>query len=178
ILSGTEDLVPVREQLNAGPAGEERHLEYRPETEGLFSRIRHIIGPATNRWEVSTRSGLVSVFGATQSARVFDDRRPERIFSWLLSRTEDAFGNRIVYSYKRDLGRRADNTTLVAEGHWYEANHEYNQTYLSRIDYLNYRAAGDAAEQYLVGIAFDYGEFDADGNEVGEWEYRVEDPFS
>jgi Salmonella virulence plasmid 65kDa B protein. len=121
ILSGAEDLVPVREETDAGIA---RRI-YRPRTEGLFARIAYVTGGGCDHWEVTARDGLKSIYGGTPASRVYD-RNPDRpgcIFQWLLAETRDPFGNRIVYTYKpedqADLERRR-----------YEEGHNYNQVYL------------------------------------------------
>ena len=145
ILSGTEDLVPVR--YNAAAA----YIEYRPRTEGLFALIRHYSSPNNDYWEVKTKDGLLSFYGtpgtkANDPTVVSDPENPAKAFSWMLSETRDAYGNRIVYDYLRDSGPDSSD----AKRHW-------NQLYLQRIRYMDYRDAA-GKEQFLLSAALEYEE--------------------
>jgi RHS repeat-associated protein len=121
VLSGAEDLVRV-------PGGEPGRVRYRPRTEGLFARIEHVPDPAGGRWEVRTKDGLVSTYGAA----VRDPAAPGRVFSWRITQTADPNGNLIRYEYRPDGA----------------------QLLLSRISYADY---GDpAAPDFLVTVDFDY----------------------
>ena len=88
VLSGAEDLVLIRSDTRAGPAGAETLRTYRPRTEGDFARIRRVLGAGADRWEVITRSGTRSVYGSSSFARIASASEPERIFAWLLERSE------------------------------------------------------------------------------------------
>ena len=141
ILSGAEDLVPVR-GVHPGP------MEYRPRTEGLFARITHHLDPAKKDdwWEVASKDGLVSRYGtpghaANDPAVISSPGDPSRTFSWKLTQTHDPFGNRIVYEYAaRDAG--------TGDGH------DWDQPLLTRIRYADY---GDpAGSNFLVSVTFEY----------------------
>lgn len=173
IMGGVEDLVLVGERR----VGAEVRRTFRPRTEGPFSRIEHVIDGDTDHWELRTRAGVRSVFGATDASRVRDGADPSRVFSWLLSWTEDTHGNRIVYSYKRDDGRDANGRSLAAHGNWFEEQRSYNQVYPSEIRWAEYRSAA-AVDDYLYSVAFDYGDRGDDGEVTGQWDYRADDPFS
>ncbi|EHQ91153.1 SpvB/TcaC N-terminal domain-containing protein [Desulfosporosinus youngiae] len=174
VLSGAEDLVLIKEETAPGV----KRRYYRPRTEGLFARIIHTTSADINQWEVTSKDGLKSIYGKSRSSRVYDQSSdtPQRIFQWLLSETEDPFGSRIVYTYKQE-----DKANLAQES--FEANHNYNQVFLAKIDYLDYLTAG-SEEGFLFSIAFDYGEYPdqtgdlaANPSPVKPWAYRP-DPFS
>ncbi|GAA1704211.1 hypothetical protein GCM10009745_59660 [Kribbella yunnanensis] len=124
-LSGAEDLVPVSGTAN-----------YRPRTEGLFSRIERVRDAATGSfsWRVTAKDNTVSVFGTSSAGRVSDPDDPSRVFRWLLEETLDELGNRIRYEYKADGAQR----------------------YLKRIHYGNRTDVGD----YCFELALDYGDHD------------------
>ncbi len=136
ILSGAEDLVAI-------PSSAAGITEYRPRTEGLFARITRHHDAENDYWEVQSKDGLVSRYGTLRPDGVDDWYDPtvvanpdnrSHIFAWKLSQTEDPFGNRIAYRYRRELGS--------AHGQPWE------QLYLSEIWYADY---GDDPEnrQYL-----------------------------
>lgn len=175
VLSGAEDLVLVKEETADGI----RRRYYRPRTEGLFARIINTVAGDLNQWEVTSKDGLRSIYGKSESSRVYDysSPGPERIYQWLLSETSDPFGNRILYTYKPE-----DKAGLDKER--FESNHNYNQVYLSKIEYMDYLPPCAPDEQYLFSVAFDYGEYSdetgdlaAHPSPVKPWAYRP-DPFS
>lgn len=145
VLSGAEDLVDVTSQSNSSP-----WRTYRPRTEGLFARIRHHTG-SVDHWEVDTKDGLTSFYGATSSPAT-DDRpavvaNPSRsadIFAWRLAETRDSFGNRIAYEY--------DNARVTNRGH------DGVQLYLRRIRYVD---IGPGKGDFAVSVEF---LFDTDAN--------------
>lgn len=110
---------------------------YTQRTDAQFTRIRHRGGDSRDEWTVETRDGLVTVYGPDESSRIVDPSAPGRIFAWLLSRTTDAFGNTIVYEYKRLR----------------DPSGEYEQVLPSAIHYGDY---GDASLDYLVKVEFVY----------------------
>ena len=170
ILSGAEDLLLVQEQVEGSGQQQEIHRHYRPRTEGLFARIVHVTGNGKNHWEVTSKSGIKSVYGKERTSRVYDEEHAEHIFQWLLAETEDTNGNRIIYTNKRE-----DRAGLAGKS--YEDTHAYNQLYLSTIQYANYPSG--ATEKFLFSMEFDYGEYDDDGriDPARTWVYRP-DPFS
>lgn len=121
LLSGMERLVPV---------GGNR---YRPRTEGAFARIER----RGELWEVRTKSGLVSRYGAT--VRNPEDER--QIFAWNLTETLDPFGNRIEYSYERDEVREQE-------------SHRWDQLRLAQIRYVDHGPR--EAPRFLVTVDFVY----------------------
>jgi RHS repeat-associated protein len=166
ILSGAEDLVPIvrTELTQADRMGHK--VQYRPRTEGLFARIEHYryhdaAQQYYDYWLVWSKDGLRSFYGAetlpvllrengqpvvnpANQAILADPLHPGNIFAWHLTRTVDLFGNDIVYEYRRERA-----TTGV---------HQYEQTYLRRIRYVDYgNLAPEDPKKYLVSVEFDYG---------------------
>jgi RHS repeat-associated protein len=141
LLSGAEDLVPVEKA-----AGMTR---YRPRTESLFARIEHRRDADTDHWEVSSKDGLVSVYGTpggvqNDPAVIGNPETRNQIFNWKLSETKDTFGNTIRYDYERDLGDTAE--------------HLWDQLYLKRIRYIDYTDPQAGDEKFLVSVTFNYEE--------------------
>lgn len=136
LLSGSEDLVPVR----GGAAGVRR---YRPRTEGLFARIERHEGP--DRWEVRTHDGMLSVYGGVQDDEVgattlADPAAPGRVFGWKLTETRDPFGNLVRYEYLRDAGS--------------DDFHHWDQLYLRRVLYADHEQDGET--RFLVSVELEY----------------------
>ena len=143
VLSGAEDLVLVGET--------DTSVRYRPRTEGLFARIEHRTGEQTNHWEVRSKDGLVSYYGAPGSkgedqAVITDPGDRSKIFAWRLTRTADPFGNQIVYEYERDSAETSE--------------HYWDQLYLKRILYADYNLPGEAdlPPRFLVSVSLIYDE--------------------
>lgn len=138
ILSGAEDLVPVKK---VGIT-----TQYRPRTEGLFARILFHRDATNNYWEVRSKDGLVSFYGTrnsfgTDPATISDPSNPANVFAWKLTSTEDPFGNRIEYEYERDSGE--------------EGPHHWDQLYLTRIRYVDY-VDDQTRQRFLVNAGFKY----------------------
>jgi RHS repeat-associated protein len=164
ILSGAEDLVPVRDsQLDPLKA-----TRYRPRTEGLFAKIihHHDVGVGTNYWEVCSKDGLSSYYGDNPAERVMQSTSatianaklsatdPDRLFAWKLILTKDPFGNRIEYIYEaRDRSSPQDE----------RLGHQWDQPLLTQIRYADYQKNNQT--KFLVTVSFEY----VDGRE---------DPFS
>jgi len=137
ILSGTEDLVPVNVHGN--------RTQYRPRTEGLYAIIERVLDVNNDYWEVKSKDGLVSIYGTPNSkgadpGSIYDPEVTHNISSWKQTETKDPFGNRIIYTYDRDLQQKDSR-------HW-------NQLYLSSIKYVDYQDT-DGNERFLVNIRFE-----------------------
>jgi len=151
ILSGAEDLVPTGyEKETTGGITWERTL-YRPRTEGLFARIiRHKKSNGEHYWEVRSKDGLISWYGTPGTASENDPTliaNPENrhsIFAWHLTKTEDPFGNVILYNYFRDLQINVKGRT-------------YDQVYLDNIVYCQFPTISDGTK-YLCRVQFNYEE--------------------
>ncbi|WP_438029770.1 SpvB/TcaC N-terminal domain-containing protein [Sorangium sp. So ce233] len=181
ILSGMEDLVPVRgadgaiERLEEGDETVER---YRPRTEGAFARIeRRWKAGGALYWKVVSRDDVTSVYGRSEEARLADPAAPGRVFSWLLEEMRDDRGNVIVFEYKaEDLRNVPRSAPHELSRHGGQA--PITNRYLKRIRYGN-TAAGDPSTA-LFEVVLDYGEHDEQTptpEEVRAWPCR-QDPFS
>ena len=71
---------------------------YRPKADTRFWNIER----TGDSWRVRTGDGRTMFFGQTDASR---ERDGARIFAWHLDEEQDAAGNSIVYSYRRDGGR-------------------------------------------------------------------------
>ena len=71
--------------------------EYRPKTEGGFSRIRKV----GRYWEVTDKRGVRYYFGLRTEANsvVTDPNNSVRVFKWCLDRVEDIYGNSMTINY-------------------------------------------------------------------------------
>lgn len=159
ILDGYDDLVPVGDGY------------YRPRIETEFSKIRMLESQdGQPYWVVTTRSGIRSTFGSTAGSRIYIvEEGTTKIFKWLCDETQDTFGNKIVYSYKRDLGESVEKQYTEEE-----RGHSYNQLYPESIQYVEYEnTQSKEKNRFLWRVDFDYGEYDLDGIKiVKEWDTR------
>jgi hypothetical protein len=120
ILSGAEDLVPVREKRGGrwqrtaarrSVDGREYHVQrYRPRIEGMFARIERWTDLASGQthWRSTTPDNVTTLYGATAASRIADPADPARVFSWLICESYDDRGNAIVYEYKAEDGDGVD----------------------------------------------------------------------
>ncbi len=155
ILSGAEDLVPVKELGSA--------TYFRPRTEGLFSEIVYHRDATNSYWEVRSKNGLKSFYGTESSfdndpSTIADPVDRTNIFAWQLTRTVDPFGNRIEYEYERDTAQ--------------DGPHHWDQLYLKQIRYADYEDNGEI--KFLVSVSFEYADrLDAEGHDLDSFsEYR------
>jgi Salmonella virulence plasmid 65kDa B protein len=138
VLSGAEDLVAV-----ATPqAGVTR---FRSRSEGLFARIDRMRRADADVWQVASRDGLVSRYGAklpghNDVAAVADPANRSKVFSWKLCETTDPFGNRIEYDYLRDSPT--------------DGPRRWDQLYLQRVRDVDHRRGGGT--RFLVSVSFAY----------------------
>jgi RHS repeat-associated protein len=204
ILSGAEDLVPVlvensprqwtRESIS--PRNGYTITRYRPRIEGLFARIERWTrqSDGDTYWRSISTDNVTTFYGQTPESRIADPSDPTRIFSWLISQSQDDKGNAIVYSYA------AENFTNVDLSQANERNRSAvsrsANRYLTRVKYGNTQSLlvqPDVTKlAWLFEVAFDYGEGylqasapDADGRVIvsatlspaGTWPAR-QDAFS
>jgi RHS repeat-associated protein len=194
ILSGSEDLVPLRdwgpdgwrlaeEQLREGAASF-LVRRYRPRVEGAFARIERWTDASSGEvhWRSTTADNITSIYGNDQESRVADPMDQTKVFSWLIAATYDDKGNVIRYRYKAEDD---DNIDLSApnEGGRTTADRSANR-YLKRVLYGNTvpRLVDPTLEttSWHFEIVFDYGEHDhmePTPYEVSPWPCR-RDPFS
>lgn len=200
VLSGAEDLVPVRvpdgdaSRLDVFDRGEFRVQRYRPRVEGLFARIERWTRRATGdaHWRAATRDNVLSIYGQSGDARIADPEHPEHVFSWLLEETRDDRGNVVCYRYKAedavgvDAGLASEANRFVREDDRTRRFTASAQRYLKRVQYGNRSPIGRDEPapardtDWLFEAVFDYGEHDAlipTPEGAGSWAVRT-DPFS
>ena len=91
LFSGQSELVPVAPQI------------WRSSIENAFERIIR----TAEGWQVTEKSGLRHTFGETSASRIeFNDDGENKVFSWLIERSEDTCGNAITYHYRQEETER------------------------------------------------------------------------
>jgi len=193
VLSGAEDLVPVRNaagNLDVLDRGAYRVQRYRPRVEGVFARIerwRHRTTGDTY-WRAIRKDNVISVYGRSDDARIADPDDPRRVFSWLLEETRDDRGNLACYRYKGEDGAGVSRR-LPEAARYDKARRQFlatAQRYPKRVLYGNRtpvardQPAPTADDAWLFEVAFDYGEHDDAALtpvEARPWTVRPE-PFS
>lgn len=167
---------------------------YRPRLDPSLQRIERWeteTDASDVHWRVLSPDNGIQVFGDTDQSRISDHtEQTRRIFSWLLSRSWDAFGNAIEYRYKCDDACGvvdADGCTPPWEQNRDTAART-RQRYIKRILYGNTTPCRDLAkwetivwpEQWMFEVVFDYGEHsqaDPTTVEARDWSLRP-DAFS
>lgn len=89
---------------------------YERRVEGGYERVIRLPAPgnpAILYWEVTDKTGVKTVYGQSENARLADPAHPERIFKWALERVEDRFGNRILFKYTQD--RQSMGTVIMPQ---------------------------------------------------------------
>jgi RHS repeat-associated protein len=205
LLSGAEDLVPVLVQDGGGEWGGEKVpprdgyaiTPYRPRIEGLFSRIERWtrLSDGDTYWRSISKDNVTSFYGRTAESRIADPDDPGRVFSWLISQSQDDRGNVIVYSYAEEDSTQIDLSRVNERNRMAPGRRSANR-YLTRIKYGNTPSQLTEPDvtrlSWLFEVAFDYGEGyfeealpDAEGRvfasatltPAGAWPAR-QDPFS
>jgi RHS repeat-associated protein len=167
ILSGSEDLVPVREERDGTweqlpghrSCGGRQFLvqRYRPRIEGLFSRIERWrdLSSGETHWRSITAGNVTTIYGATPQSRVADPADPARVFSWLICESYDDTGNRAVYEYAAEDSAGVD-IGLACERNRTELSRSAAR-YCKRIRYGNRVPDGG---DWMFEVVFDYGDHD------------------
>jgi RHS repeat-associated protein len=195
VLADMEDLVPVlvpsgntwvldqfAATVNAQPYTVKR---YRPRVEDNFSRIERWENDTdgTLFWKSVSKQNVTSIFGRSESCRIFDPEDKTRVFKWLLELSYDDKGSLAVYDYKQeDFEGVADSAA--------ERNRQFaSNRYLKHVRYGfetpyypddQAPAAAPLPTDWLFQLVFDYGEHDAttpDLSEPNKWVARP-DAFS
>ncbi|NJO42497.1 MAG: toxin [Cyanobacteria bacterium RU_5_0] len=197
ILSGAEDLVPVRSAFDS-PDRQFKIQRYRPRIEGLFARIErwtNIADPGDVHWRSVSKDNILTLYGKDTNSRIADPEDPRHIFSWLICETRDDKGNAILYEYKSEDGVQVD-LTQAHERNRGDRDDSQRKTnrYLKRIHYGNQVSLLDDRGHrphfltraeienagWMFEVVFDYGEHDSNNpmpDDSNEWRYRL-DPFS
>ena len=126
--------------------------------EGTFARIERHGAIGTEWWEVATKDGLVSRYGARSGggavtpddeALVRDPLDTTRVFAWSLTETVDPFGNRVEYGYTLDAPADAEaHAAALAAGHC------FNRRLPLLVQYAD--VADGAGVRFVVSVHFEY----------------------
>ncbi len=171
ILSGAEDLVPVLVvdgsenwvEQKVPPRNGYTITPYRPRIEGLFARIERWTrqSDGDTYWRSISKDNVTAFYGLTSESRIADPADPSRIFSWLISRTQDDKGNAIAYGFAPEDSSNID-SSQANERNRSGSNHRSANRYLKRVTYGNTQSLlvqPDVTKlSWLFEVVFDYGE--------------------
>lgn len=202
VFSGVEDLVPQLLPATSGDSprvmdeavrGDYTVRRYLPRIEGSFFRIERCTNIRDCRdvfWRVRTGDNQESIFGRNDNSRISDGEG--RIYSWLLSHTNDRYGNAIEYSYQAEDSVAVAVDLAACERNRSEATRSRNR-YLKNIKYGNRiphsrdtasipASAGITgtvaiAAPWMFEVVFDYEKRDDLETRNNSWTCRP-DPFS
>lgn len=191
MLSGAEDLVPLRDERGVAPLTPPRRVgsqtfevrTYRPRVEAGFARVERWTDTTSGdvHWRTVSANNVTSLYGQDRASRIADPADPARIFSWLLDLSFDDRGNAMRFIYKPE-----DNANVAHSAS--EAHRAIGANrYLKRILYGNDTPYLPATEQFSAfptrwcfQVVLDYGEHDLTAPTPAEdttWACRP-DPFS
>ncbi|MGE5329273.1 MAG: SpvB/TcaC N-terminal domain-containing protein [Deltaproteobacteria bacterium] len=198
ILWGADDLVPSMKlnEENLWIEDEPENLypnikvkRYKPRIEASFSRIEKISSGGYSFWKVTTKDNIVTFYGKTSEARIFDPNDDTRIFKWLPELSYDNKGNCIQYSYiEENLANVPDE---CHERNRHNSLLKFTNKYLKSVRYGNknayyprtdnpYNIDNPTSLEYFFEIVFDYDDHN-DTNPLPvpqkQWQCRL-DPFS
>ena len=179
LFSGVEDLVPL---LKNGAGNWETDditdavtgyqvKRYRPRIEGSFNRIERITpkGKKTFYWKVTDSNNIVTIYGRSPSAQLFNPSNPQQIFKWLPELSYDDKGNCFELEYLKENFVNVPNT--LSEGNRLNGNAPCTNIYLKRIKYGNenpyfpdlsnpYDPPLPVNPKYFFETVFDFGDHD------------------
>ncbi len=198
-MTGGEDLVPMLDEDGAAnwqpvadQDGDFSIERFRPRVDKGNARIEKIAHPDHGVWwRVISPSGITTIYGRDETARIADPKDDTRIFKWLPEFSFDQKGNWTLYTWKAEDGVNVPHEI-------YERNRKngyaaFTNRYLKRIQYGNHvpylpdpaspwysPLPSDMAFHYE--LVFDYGEHDPDQPTAAptpgmDWAYRS-DAFS
>lgn len=186
LLAGAEDLVPtlienIQNKWEHKTKPEENYtvFYYRPRTEGLFALIEKWVHKETKDiyWKTTSKENITSIYGRSNSTRIYDAQHPDKVFEWLLEESHDNKGNIILYNYKQENSEGIDRSK-PSEQFRLKNNSALNNKYIKSIYYGNRDA--NIPSDWCFQIVFDYGEHNtAQPTSIEEtpWKVRL-DAFS
>lgn len=198
IFSGSEDLVPSFTEKDPGEwvkdefaTGDNFTVRYRPRIEGIFARIEKIKERDNNVfWKITSRDNVVSVFGKSTRAQIFDPINETRIYRWYLEFSYDDKGNCFQYEYEKE--NKVNVPDSLHEKNRLNDHSTFTNSFLKRIKYANKAHFNKASinfddwenflssNEYLLELVMDFGDHDSSNPQPlpdKDWECRS-DPFS
>lgn len=182
ILAGAGELLPKYDSTENGyekseytytNEGDTWHIvAYRPRVEGTFSLIEQWtnVSTALSYWKVLSADNITSLYGISDSGRIYNPQHPEQIFEWLLETSYDAHGNKVEYTY------RPGDTVNIPESANNIGRDYTSQRYPDTIFYGNYFDENSDSEQFAFEVVFDYGQLNRDNpnNTPTDWSARAD----
>lgn len=196
VFSCVEDLVPRLLQQTAGSSawtvdeavqGDYIVRRYIPRIEGSFFRIERCTNFHDFRdvfWRVRTGDNQESIFGRNTESRIGDGQG--RVYSWLLSDTNDRYGNAVNYSYQAEDSVAVAVDLVACERNRTKVIRARNR-YLKSIKYGNRiphnrksavtPVTAPTAATWMFEVVLDYARNDDLETRDSPWTCRL-DPFS
>jgi RHS repeat-associated protein len=191
VLAGSEDLVPISDENVDGFIVRQYAPRVYGDTEMRVERWMQ--GSHVAFWRTISAENVTNIYGRDESSRELEN--PHRVFAWLLCESYDAYGNAILYTYKKGDDEGID--ALPADRKAFETMRDSEACkrarYLKSIRYGNRTPSRDLekwkivpattkkASEWCFSIVFDYGEHDLKCPTTSEsylpWSIR-QDPFS
>ena len=78
---------------------DEKNVYYMAQKETAFSHIKRVL--SDNHWEVTDKNGTKRIYAQNKSSCVGSG---VETFTWNITKTEDVYGNSVVYEYEKDSG--------------------------------------------------------------------------
>jgi RHS repeat-associated protein len=139
-------------------------------------------------WRTISPDHIISIYGKTDQARVFDPQNPDHIFQWLLEEVYDTQGQHQLYFYK------PENTDNIPSVIYEQDRNQTTNKYLQCIRYGHVNPLNDSMlltqnpavkdpSRWHFEIVFNYGEYTIDPSNTHpyipaqNWLARI-DPFS
>ena len=180
MFTGAEDLIPSLKKDGAGNWQIDETTDaitgytikrYRPRIEGGFSRIEKITPKDTTAvyWRVTDRNNVVTIYGRSASAQLFNPSNQQQVFKWLPELSYDDKGNCFEMEYVKENFINVINT--LSEGNRLNGNAACTNIYLKRIKYGNenpyfpdlanpFDPPAPVNPKYFFETVFDFGDHD------------------
>ncbi|MDB5279413.1 MAG: spvB [Ferruginibacter sp.] len=180
MFTGVEDLVPQLKKDGTGNWQPDEVTEpltgytikrYRPRIEGSFHRIERITpkDAATFYWKVTDRNNIVTIYGRSPAAQIFNPANQQQIFKWLPQLSYDDKGNCFELTYLKDDFKNVP--TVLSERNRLNGNAPCTNSYLKQVQYGNenpyfpdfknpYDPPFPANPAYFYAAVLDFGDHD------------------
>lgn len=102
------ELLTLDQNQGQGTSRASGSAHFHRRAEGKFDTIIRIgssptVGAGAYTWEVVDKKGVHNFYGEAANSRGALDTNGSGIYRWYLSRSEDAFGNEVVYTYHKQI---------------------------------------------------------------------------